>query len=490
MPQITHAVRFAMILRIFALVTLALIALNIAPNAWSTDSGSFLTLQDYIHQVKLNNDGIKGPQASSEGSGLRSKEGTLLLAPTAFITAQTSRDLRETLSSSFQGTQTSTAAYSLGLSKLTTFGLQAKLSYNLHSTSISGASPALVTQPEYYDARPTLEFTQSIWRNGFGREVRATQDLLEAQALVVSYAEGFRVTAALAQAEAAYWRLVIAREAVKVQRESLDRFTKMRDWNARRTNLNLTDRADLLQAEAGLQARKLDLKTAMDEEQSAARALNTIRGIDSNVVDANLSSLEFFRVHEIKPPTRKEFRQDVLAAQEQQRAAIANSIIGRERNSPAFELFANLSLNGRDADINPALKESVTGQYPWTVVGIRLSAPLDFSTLSETRKGYHLDIHAAGLSYARKVFEQEREWNDLSQKLEDAKKRLILANSVETAQHEKLLHEKTRHSRGRTTTFQVLLFEQDFANAQLAYLRAQAEILGLVAQMKTFGGTL
>mgnify|MGYP001046760359 CR=1 FL=1 len=40
--------------------------------------------------------------------------------------------------------------------------------------------------------------------------------------------------------------------------------------------------------------------------------------------------------------------------------------------------------------------------------------------------------------------------------------------------------------RGRTTTFQALNFEQDYASAQLLRLRTQAEVLQLTAQLNAF----
>jgi outer membrane protein TolC len=87
-----------------------------------------------------------------------------------------------------------------------------------------------------------------------------------------------------------------------------------------------------------------------------------------------------------------------------------------------------------------------------------------------------------------KLFEQEQEWNDLNQKFHEAKKRLTLTRDIEIVQDKKLVREKARLHLGRTTTYQVLLFEQDYSTAQLARIRAQADILRILTQMKLFGG--
>ena len=59
---------------------------------------------------------------------------------------------------------------------------------------------------------------------------------------------------------------------------------------------------------------------------------------------------------------------------------------------------------------------------------------------------------------------------------------------MEEIQKKKLNSEKNRYSKGRTTTFQVLQFEQDFANAQLMKLRNEQELIIVYNQLKMFSG--
>ena len=107
--------------------------------------------------------------------------------------------------------------------------------------------------------------------------------------------------------------------------------------------------------------------------------------------------------------------------------------------------------------------------------------PLDLGTLSDTRGGYSREAEGATLTFQRRVYEQERDWADLSSKFSDSKRRYQLPAGMESVQKEKYEHERDRLSRGRTVTFQVLQFEQDYRNAQLSRIRAQADVLMLVA---------
>jgi outer membrane protein TolC len=61
-----------------------------------------------------------------------------------------------------------------------------------------------------------------------------------------------------------------------------------------------------------------------------------------------------------------------------------------------------------------------------------------------------------------------------------------MSEELVTLQKEKLEYEKYRFNLGRTTTYQVLTFEQDYAQALIARLRVEREILAIHSQLKTF----
>ena len=117
---------------------------------------------------------------------------------------------------------------------------------------------------------------------------------------------------------------------------------------------------------------------------------------------------------------------------------------------------------------------------------MRFTSPLDFSKLNKNSKGYDQEKVAAKLNLDRKISEQELEWQDLQTKLKDNQEKLSLASKMEEIQKQKLEAEKARMQRGRSTMFQVLQFEQDYANAQLLKLKNQSDIVSVYAQLKLF----
>ena len=447
-----------------------------------------LSLEEYLSQVRAGHLGVKAGVEAGVGAAERADEGNLMFMPSLFANAQWMVDEKETSNVALQGRKTTYNSYSFGITEMTPAGLTAKLGYTLGYAAIEGANALYVPVPKGYEGRLSIELSQPLWRNFFGSEMRAIRDMQRAQALAASYGESYRGRMLLAEAEVAFLRLSLARDTVAIQRDSLARSEKLRDWNARRVRTMLADKADLYQSEAALQGRRLELRMALDEELAAARAFNTARGLQKDEVEEMLEKIPSDMIARLPAPSRGELRDDVRSAREQQEAAVRGADVARQKHLPSLEVFGSYTLNGKDAASGEAMSETFKTDYPTKAVGLRLTAPLDWWDISGARAGYAREQAAAGLNYQRKIFEQDREWNDLSVRLEDAKRRLVLAREMETIQHDKLMHERDRLGRGRTTTFQVLMFEQDYAAAQLTHLKMQNEILQITARMKTFGG--
>lgn len=449
--------------------------------------GPNIALKEYLEQVKAKHEGFLASKKIAEGAELEAQGSHLAYSWGAFANYQYLNDSKPTANPAFLGTNTRADGYSLGVSKLTDFGLQAKISYQINWTKLSGVNPAFISTPSAYDAKPLLEVTQSLWRNGFGKETRSEIEASESVSLSKSYGERFKMKAVLLVAESAYWRLAFAREAVLVQRENLERALKLKNYSSGKVKVALADKADLLQASAAVELRQLELALSVDEEKSASRNFNSLIGTEGDRVDLSLTDFSAETVKNIRPPVRTT-RDDIKAAEQMVRAAVANYESYLQKTNPTFDLFASAALNGRNASFGTAVSGSLKTDSPTEAVGFRFSTPLDFGLIAESRQGMLKQKDGAILSLSRKQFETDREWEDLNDQLATAKSRLQLSESIEQIQKEKLNYERERHKRGRSTTYQILQFEQDYSASSFARLRTEAEILKIIAQMKMFGG--
>lgn len=453
-----------------------------------------LSLDAYMQQVQAQNEGVKSQQQISEGAQQRSSEGDLETALTLFSNANYTEDDRPQVNP-LAGTRTTVKQFSLGVSKVFDFGLQAKLYEQITSTNIGGVPafppPFNVIEPvtNYTDAAPVIELRLPLWKNGFGRDVDARREQTNANATKLRYDDSYKAKQTIASAESAYWQLALAQELSQIQKDTLDRQRALRDWSARRTKDDLADKGDYLQADAAFRLAELSLTQAQNDLRVAARGFNSARGIDSDDVKETLAPIDSDSLDHLKAPARAKFRDDVKAALANQKVSQANAALGREKNAPTFDVYAQYSLTGRDNSVGSAVANSYNLNYPYTQVGVQFSLPLDFGLLADDRAGYLKEQRGAELEYSRKVFDQENEWKDLVQKLTESQTRLSLARQIESVQREKVDHEKLRLHRAQTTTFQVLQFETDYNTARVNHLRAANEVLNLVAKMKVFGGS-
>jgi outer membrane protein TolC len=119
---------------------------------------------------------------------------------------------------------------------------------------------------------------------------------------------------------------------------------------------------------------------------------------------------------------------------------------------------------------------------------MRFDLPLVRGLASDALGGLRKEQFASELISRQKQNDLMNDWQDLTRRISELKKRLKLSRSISAAQKTKLAKERTRLTSGRTTTFQVLSFEQDYARARLAEINAKLELVRALAQLKLYGG--
>ncbi len=466
--------------RVIALFLLFFVSIQVA---------QAVTLEEYLAEVRSKNGGIVGLKTSSEAKKIRRHEGELFFKPSFFLTGEYYDDQRPTNAPVFQGTQTLRHTLRSGLSQNFRTGTKATVSYNMYKTQINGVSGALIPNNKFFDISPQLEVSQSLWRNFLGSEFAATEQIQIAQVEAQRFNEAYTYKQLILAAENAYWRLYVAQTGLKVQEESLARAKKLRDWNQGRFRNNLIDESDFVQAEANLQSREIEYQDTVTEIQSALRDFNSLRENEGEAVNLEgTKGKDSSYILDAPLPPKMKLREDVRVALANKKLAAATSQLGTQRNRPNLELYGTYSMNGRDQQYSDAYDQAMTATRPFTIVGVRFTTPLDLGAMSDYKKAYSQELVASDMILKRKLYEVDREWEILQERFGNFKKRLKLSQKMVQVQERKLTTEKRRYSQGRTTTFQVLQFEQDFANAQLLKLRYERELITVYNQLKLFSG--
>ena len=466
----------------FCLLISAFTAISVYANP------QYLQLDDYLEQVKTKSPAVKSSNLQIDGSKESSSEGGLIYNPRFSFLGYYMNDKREVANALFSGSTSTSDNMTFALDQQFSFGTSAKLSYVLGSSQTSNINRGIVPSGSfnYSSGQTELDITHPLWKNGFGIETRATADLAEANSLASHYSESFKLKQTYSQAESTYYRLAIARESFKLQEDVLDRSKKILEWADTRVRNQLADKVDMLQAKAAYQARQLEIETAKNEQRSAQLAFNTLRYDSSDQVTEVLAPLNTENILKIEAPKKAEVTDDVKAAEQAERIAYSSNELSKQRAQPDLSLYGSLAYNGVDNYLSPAINDSFSTKNPMYRFGVQFSMPLFIGETSDIRSGRTKQQLATEANTLQTKLVNSQNWVDLEKRFSEAKGRLTLADELVKAQKNKLDHEKYRFNLGRTTTFQVLTYEQDYAQALITRLRIAQEILTTHAQMKAY----
>jgi len=178
------------------------------------------------------------------------------------------------------------------------------------------------------------------------------------------------------------------------------------------------------------------------------------------------------------PPARLDLKA-TQALTRQQKAAYDEA---HQNIFPDITLNASWTANGLDNNLGPANQTAFGNSHPTYKLGAQFTLPLDVFTASKVSEGYQRNYESSLLSLEDKEMEVNQQWRNLSKQLEDVDRRLEMAAQIEVLQKKKADEEKRRLELGRTTQFQLLSFENDYALARLNRLSLVLEKLSLLAQ--------
>lgn len=446
-----------------------------------------LTLQEYLAQVEQQSLELKSNQAGAEGARLVSREADLITSPVFFASARKDFDgkMNNPPARSYEDTRHDT--YTLGVSQQFDFGLEAKFAYSLIKTEYVGANFDPGVSSEFWDLSPRIELTMPLLGNGFGRTVQANKEITRQQNLANEYNALARSKTLLADAEFAYWRLSTALERVSIQESALKAGQNIFGYVDNQRRKNLGESADVLQARALTEANQLQLQQAINEREAAKRAFNIFLNNPAETSIPTLEPMNYTALEKTEVPTeRPGDRLDLQAARAQAALAKASSDLILERNKPTLDVVGGYALHGRGGETTRAFESTNELNRDSGYVGVMFQVPLNFKATADAKAGALRLKDSAEINVQNISYTQDQDWLTLKEKLNESKLTLKLARTMEAAQRSKLENERTRLRTGRTTTYQILLFEQDYTSAQAARVQAARDIIALQTQIKLY----
>jgi outer membrane protein TolC len=442
-----------------------------------------LTMEEYLLQVRGSHPGLKGAKEGMHGAEMRLNESSTLFHPKLELSATHEEDEKPYYNTQFNGIKAKSDLYEAAIKQQTPIGLTAKLGYQFLRRDVEGVNTNFA-QPTSYTASPMLEVNLPLWRNGFGSEIRATRDKIKAGSQASFYGNRLKFDGIALEAESTYSGLYFARLITIARKNSLDLSKQLLDWMSKRAVNELADDNDLNQARAANEARELEYLKSQNDERRASRAFNSLRGIVSDSVDEKLA----FKSNPVDTSKRSSrlMNDQVRVAEKQKEMARADLRLALENHRPIVNVFGKYSYNSLDAQRDEAMSDAWQDDHPYQAVGATVEVPILFWETKRINDGYRRSLAAADLELQRLYQENERDLADLYANIESSQKLVNLSQKLVETQKRKLEKERQRHRRGRTSLFQVLQYEQEYVQTQLAQLGYQAELVGLTNQLRLY----
>lgn len=445
-----------------------------------------LSLNEYLSQVKQENVGYKSNKIDANSSDVLSKKSSLLTTPNLFIDAKTGYEKQNQASSFVRYSQVNTENYSAGIEQNFAFGLRSKFYYNLNRTYYDDLTSGN-SLPDSTSTNPVVSLEIPLWQDLFGASLRANKDSVYQLAQAKRFNSEYTAKTFEVDSEKSYWALVSAKDIVEIVSESLKRSQDLLDNAERKNRMNLGEKADVLQAKADFESRKLQLQQAENQAKIAARAFNQKRFLNSDIVDEKLEEIDFKYLESLQiDNTMPDDRSDIKAQSATSKALVAQAKIEEESNKPTLNLYGSYGYNGLEITRQAAINKSFAEQGNEGYIGVKFSMPIAIGLQSDIRDAARANATSARMSYHQKVLNQETDWQNLLQNLNDYAENLRLARKVEELQKSKLANERNLLKSGRSSTYQVILFEQDYNQSRITTIQTANQLLGLLAEKKFY----
>lgn len=451
-----------------------------------------LNLADYLQQVQMQNLKIAAADQFTDSYDLLQEKGKLITAIRLYGFSESSF-VEQNQALQFLRYKTIYSQNNrIGFSQNSEFGLKTDFYYSLNNVKYSSLNTTNLPNSTYArqnsQAIPTIEISMPIWQNRFGSSTRASKEAVFSENISQKYAAKALSTQEIIDAEKSYWQLVFAKKSFEIQSQALNSAQKILNYVAKKQRMNLGEESDVLQAKAMLESRRLEVWQAQNSLKIAARNFNKKRNliseeVNENLANFNLEFLEKFKVNEI----RKDDRPDIKAQKAQADSATAYAKVEEENNKPSVNIYGAYSVNQVEHNRQDAIGTTFQNNAPAGKIGVELSMPLNFGLTSTIGSGARKKASAEKISYREKLQQQEVDWQNLVQNLRNYQQNLQLANTIENIQKAKLENERVLLHQGRTSTYQILVFEQEFANSKLNTQQIAEKFYEAIADQKLYG---
>ena len=295
----------------------------------------------------------------------------------------------------------------------------------------------------------------------------------------------------------AYWNLVYELESMKVRQLSMSQADSLLAYNRKGFELGILIESDVLEAESELLSRKHDVLDQLNRIHASEDVLRRLLNLTSEEawrlkiiptdnppvpgMDIDTEGIEAIAL-EMRPEfkiMRKQLEQDKLWL-----------YMAKNSLSPNLDLTARYRIDGSDVTYSKNLRDlSDVGEYGWTL-GLLYSYPLKNRDAKADYEKRQIAIKRVDLSLEDLKSQIITEIRSGIRNVENLRERVEVARLSVKVNGLKLNKEEERFRNQLSTSYFVLQFQTDFANARNLYNKALTDYTMAVVGLQKARGTL
>lgn len=425
-----------------------------------------LTIEEFENLIRSDNAEIKALYERKIALQFIEDEAQLIYG-WQFIGGLNKRiDKRSSNDPNFTYESMATLGAQIGLQKQFSFGLESKLSLNSTQTEISiGNAGAGNFNSKIWESQPVLDLKMPLLSGGFGRQIQADYQFSFLRKRIEALEAETAYDLRLNEAKTLLWSTILQKELVASQSETLNRIQKIYDIVRRKAAQNLEASSNFLQTRSALESAELDLMNAQLKFAQFERLLNLVLKNVGSVVIPKYDFKKFSKV-DLKMFTNKITPQQKIVSFYED-LKLQSAVLSSELNRSKLDLFASLSLSGKDNEWNESLNQAQKGRQPTQQVGIQWVIPLDQSITDRAiQRQAIMSRTTQSIKTYLQTEQNDADLQDLVIQFNQMVGMMSLNLKLEKTQSEKLKNERQLLNQGRSSIYQVLQFELDLARAQ------------------------
>lgn len=367
----------------------------------------------------------------------------------------------------------------IGVSQLTPLGSIFSIQYENANTNVFDSSRASVIHP-YYQQRVTFGVVQPLLKN-FGPSVtNAGIRIARHQREVSRHGILAQIDAQVAAAMQTYWDLVFAVENLSVQQLYLKQAEDLLRINTVKFNTGVLSQTDVLQAKAQVAAREEQVIIAQSQiigvQDHLKRLMNVVRDpaiMDRPLIPEDLPRFEPVEIHDAQAVDDALARRpEILRTREYIEISRIQGDVAARQRLPELNLFGNYGISGLGNSSGRAYETMTDNDFNSYQIGVEVKYPLLNRRAKYAHRQSLLNLEKARNQLADLESAVTLEVRNSLRQLRTNLQRIAASRSAVQSEEAKLQSELRRYEVGMATSFEVLTFQKDLANARVAYLNA------------------